>query len=101
MSLAADSPLSAVTSVSTPIERNHAGLLIGAAHQARLTMSMRLLDTGFAGDVSGLLRITRGGEGYGGTGDEKTKLNDTSEADGKELLYHITAAGNVRVFERA
>lgn len=99
VTLAADTPLSAVTSVSSPLERNHASFLIGAAHESRLVMSLRLLDTGFAGDVSGVLRITKGDEGYG-TGEDVRDSGSTDEVDEKEVLYHIAADGNVRVFER-
>ena len=58
------------------------------AHQARLILSVRELDTGVARDVSGVLRIGRGGAGGEGT---------VKEA---ELLYFVLGDGGVRVFER-
>jgi elongator complex protein 6 len=57
-------------------------------------MSTRLLDSGTASDVSGVLRITPGG-GYDKDDDDmgETVLE-------KELLYHVLPDGNVTVFER-
>ena len=53
-------------------------------------MGLRLLDTGAAKDVSGVLRVTRGpdeGEGWG-------------EVDEREVLYFVGGDEGVRVFER-
>lgn len=58
------------------------------AHQARQILSVRELDTGVARDVSGVLRIGRGGD-EGGEGVEEA-----------ELLYFVAGDGGVRVFER-
>lgn len=58
------------------------------AHQARLLMGVRELDTGVARDVSGVLRIGRGG----GEGAE--------DVEEKEVLYFVGGDGGVRVFER-
>ena len=49
-------------------------------------MGLRLLDTGTAKDISGVLRVTRGPQG-----------DDLEE---KELLYFVGGDGGVRVFER-
>lgn len=54
-------------------------------------MSLRLLDTGTARDVSGVIRI--------GVGDAETPKEDT-QFDAKELLYFVGGDGNVKVFER-
>lgn len=51
-------------------------------------MSLRLLDTGFAADVSGVLRITKGNE------------QDSLNVEEKELLYYIGGDSSVKVFER-
>lgn len=51
-------------------------------------MSVRELDTGAARDISGVLRIGRGG----GEGAE--------DIDEKEVLYFVGGDGGVRVFER-
>ncbi|KAF2839053.1 hypothetical protein M501DRAFT_1003602 [Patellaria atrata CBS 101060] len=106
ISLAADSPLisSSISdpTISTPLERNHAGFAIGMAHQARFVMSLRLLETGFAKDVSGVIRITVGDrDDYE---DEETRGNasgESSELVEKEVLYHVGRDGGVNVFERS
>jgi elongator complex protein 6 len=54
-------------------------------------MSLRLLDTGTARDVSGVIRI--------GVGDAETAKWDL-QMEAKELLYFVGGDGNVRVFER-
>ncbi len=76
----------------TPLEINHAAFLLSVAHQADLVMSLRLLDTGTARDVSGVIRISVG-EGI-----------DQDEVDaklqGRELLYFVGGDGAVKVFER-
>lgn len=56
-------------------------------------MGVRALETGAARDVSGVLRITRGG-GWG--------WEEEGEGMGREveLLYLVGRDGNVKVFER-
>ena len=73
----------------TPLETNHTALIIGLAHQANVVMALRMLDTGAARDVSGVLRITRGA------------LWEGEEAvDEKELLYYVGGEGSVKTFSR-
>ena len=96
LTLAADSPLIHNASVSgpqvsTPIETEHAAFTIGLAHRARSVMQLRILETGAATDVSGVLRISRGG-GWSNGPEE--------QLDEKELLYYIQRDGGVRVFGR-
>ncbi len=64
------------------------------AHQARVILSVRGLDTGVARDVSGVLRVSRGG-GYGGGEDD-----GEGEVEERECLYFVGGDGGVRVFER-
>ncbi|KAJ5711039.1 hypothetical protein N7488_005195 [Penicillium malachiteum] len=95
LTLAADSPLVHNASVSgnqgaTPVEGEHASFAIGLAHRARSVMQLRTLETGAARDVSGVLRISRGGGISSGA--------DT--LDEKELLYYIQRDGGVKVFGR-
>lgn len=59
-------------------------------------MGVRALETGAARDVSGVLRITRGG-GYGGWEEEEDGTEMGREV---ELLYLVGRDGNVKVFER-
>lgn len=86
MTLSADEPL--VAGQTTRLEREHAALVLSAVHEAELVLSLRLLDTGTAKDVSGVVRITRGG------GEERRAVEE------REYLYHVLGDGGVRVFER-
>lgn len=94
----ADTPL--MQSPTTPLEVSHAALVMGMAHQASLVMSVRELDTGVAKDVSGVLRITRGG----GEGDDeglgKEEVVEMEVREPRECLYLVGGDGGVRVFER-
>lgn len=76
VTMAADEPL--VQTQATTLEREHASLALGLAHAADEVVSLRKLDTGAAGDVSGVLRVGK-------------------EA---EVLYHIGGDGSVKAFER-
>ncbi|KAJ5668258.1 uncharacterized protein N7477_006828 [Penicillium maclennaniae] len=92
VTLAADSPLihNASTSghqTATPVESEHAALAISLAHRARSVMQLRTLETGAARDVSGVLRISRGGG-----------ADDSLEE--RELLYYIQRDGGLTVFGR-
>lgn len=87
----ADFPL--LQSLETPLEVEHAAFVTGLASHARFLMSLRLLDTGAAKDVSGVLRITRGSMmDY-----EESMENEIEE---KEVLYLVSGDGSVKVFER-
>lgn len=78
--MSADDPL--LHTQTTALEKEHAAFVLGQAHAAERVVSLRMLDTGTARDVSGVVRIT--GEG---------------EAEG-EWLYFVGGDGGVRVFER-
>ncbi|KOS18308.1 hypothetical protein ESCO_003237 [Escovopsis weberi] len=81
LALAADYPL--VHGQATELERSHAALVLAQAHAADAVLGLRMLDTGVARDVSGVMRISeRDGGG------------------GREYLYHVGGDGGVRVFER-
>ncbi|CAG7562282.1 unnamed protein product [Fusarium equiseti] len=84
LTLSADTPL--VAAQVTTLEREHASLVLSTAHAADAVLALRMLDTGTAKDVSGVVRITGSGiEGMGGA---------------VEYLYHVVADGGVKVFER-
>ena len=57
-------------------------------------MSLRLLDTGTARDVSGVVRITAGDEVEVDDRDIQGRIEE------KELLYFVAGDGGVKVFER-
>ncbi|OMP88692.1 hypothetical protein BK809_0005413 [Diplodia seriata] len=84
------------SSSNTPLEAGQAALVVGLAHVADWVMSLRLLDTGFAADVSGVLRVTRGDNGDG----EEDEDGEEHGMEEKEVLYYIGGDGSARVFER-
>ena len=92
ITLSADQPL--VSENQTPLEMDHAAFLLSTAHQADLIMSLRLLDSGTARDVSGVLRITLGEQSTEEAQDTHGRAEET------ELLYFVGGDGGVKVFER-
>ncbi|KAF8470215.1 hypothetical protein BDZ91DRAFT_41061 [Kalaharituber pfeilii] len=81
------------------IETSHSAFLTTAVHNATIVVSLRLLDTGVAKDVSGVMRVTIGGDGeeeeeeWGGKGQGR-------EVEEKEVLYYVADVGGVEVFDR-
>jgi elongator complex protein 6 len=92
LTFSADNPL--VSNQRTPLELNHAAALLGTAHEADFIISLRLLDSGTARDVSGVVRITAGKQALGMSEDTRGKVEE------KELLYFVGGDGGVKVFER-
>lgn len=73
--------------------------MTGLAHQASRVVQLRGLDTGAARDVSGVLRVSKGGGGpVPGPWDEAGVEGD-DEGEG-EWLYQIKGDGSVRVWGR-
>ncbi|KAJ6264162.1 hypothetical protein Dda_0304 [Drechslerella dactyloides] len=87
-----DSTLTHTSPSSTPLELSHANLLLSLSHTADAILSLRLLDTGVAKDISGVLRVTRGAGNLWRDG-------NAGVVEEKELLYHEADAG-VRIFAR-
>ncbi|KAK8070834.1 hypothetical protein PG997_011037 [Apiospora hydei] len=85
VTLAADEPLLSAQTIT--LEKEHAAFAISFAHAADMIISLRMLDTGTAKDVSGVLRVAQRGV-YANVGEDR------------ELLYFIAGDGGVRVFER-
>lgn len=81
ITLAADDPL--LHTQTTTLEREHAALVLVQAHAAGRVLALRMLDTGTAKDVSGVVRIT-----------------GQLENEGREYLYYVAGDGSVKVFER-
>ncbi|KAK3637768.1 hypothetical protein LTR56_011974 [Elasticomyces elasticus] len=99
LSVSADLPLlAAATSdmdrIPSPLEIECAAFVVQQAHMSRFVMSVRELDTGAAKDISGVLRVTRGGAAY----DEDEE--DSDEVKEMEALYLVQKDGNAKVFER-
>ena len=64
-------------------------------------MGVRVLDTGVARDVSGVVRVTEQRAGWMGLGlDGDDGRGDGEGGKGKEFLYQVKGDGGVRVFER-
>lgn len=103
ITLSADLPLTGVsdrqlsqnahTQPPTPLELASASFLTQQAHAARTVMSVRELGTGAAKDVSGVLRITRGGD----VADDGEASKGVREI---EALFLVARDGGVKVFER-
>ncbi|GJN67316.1 hypothetical protein VFPFJ_00513 [Purpureocillium lilacinum] len=92
LTLAADDPL--LHPQATSLEREHAALALSQVHAARTVMALRMLDTGAAKDVSGVVRITARG-----TDEDGGEAAGQAEGDA-EYLYYVAGDGGVRVFER-
>ncbi|QBZ66178.1 hypothetical protein PoMZ_13150 [Pyricularia oryzae] len=91
ITLSSDEPLVGLQQQTT-LEREHASLALSLAHEADVLLALRLLDTGTANDVSGVVRITRGGGSGGGNG--------RAPVEEHEYLYQVGGDGGVKVFER-
>lgn len=88
-------------SLASPLETEHAALIVTLAHQARLIMGTRPLDTGTARDISGVLQVSRGAAWDETADTDPTSQHQTlPDARGVELLYHAMSDGRVTVFER-
>ncbi|RDW86202.1 uncharacterized protein DSM5745_02844 [Aspergillus mulundensis] len=97
--ISADSPLihnasASAHHIATPLETEHAAFAIGLAHRAEMVMQLRNLETGAARDVSGVLRVSKGGA----WGQRDSAGQETWEE--KEVLYFVQRDGSVSVFGR-
>jgi elongator complex protein 6 len=93
LAVSSDGPLLHGTGISTtPLEQEHQALVAALAHQSRLVMQLRSLDTGTAKDISGVIRISHGG-GY------ENEMEEQVVAEG-EWLYKVSGDGSVRVWGR-
>ncbi|KKK13876.1 hypothetical protein P175DRAFT_0204072 [Aspergillus ochraceoroseus IBT 24754] len=100
VTISADSPLIHNASTfghqtSTPLEAENAAFAVGLAHRAEMVMQLRNLETGAARDVSGVLRVSKGGAW--GQRESETAQENWEE---KEVLYFVQRDGGVSVFGR-
>lgn len=65
-----------------------------------MIFSVRELETGAAKDVSGVFRITRGGDYFAVGGDDDDGDEDGDEVKEVELLYLLQRDGGLKVFQR-
>ena len=89
----------------TALEQTHTSLLTSLAHQARSVLQLRGLDTGRAKDVTGVVRVSRGGEWReeddgGRRGDEAEKDGEDGGKSEGEWLYFVGGGGDIKVWGR-
>ncbi|KAF1365894.1 hypothetical protein EJ07DRAFT_150373 [Lizonia empirigonia] len=100
--LHADTPLLTPSAPPQPLETAQYNFLTKVAHISRRVLGTRVLDTGVARDVSGVVRVTEQRVGWGDLGfegeDAKSDADDSGK--GREFLYQIKGDGSVKVFER-
>src|SRR5271155_3071899 len=83
------------SSNSTPLAQNQSILLTSLVHRAHSVISLRPLQTGTAKDVTGILRLTRGGAWY----NFNTALTrDSDETQEWEMLYRLED-GRAKLFK--
>ncbi|KKK16510.1 hypothetical protein ARAM_000423 [Aspergillus rambellii] len=100
VTISADSPLIHNASTfghqtSTPLEAENAAFAVGLAHRAEMVMQLRNLETGAARDVSGVLRVSKGGA-WG----QRESVTAQENWEEKEVLYFVQRDGGVSVFGR-
>ncbi|KAF1934275.1 uncharacterized protein M421DRAFT_51128 [Didymella exigua CBS 183.55] len=99
--LHADTPLLSPSAPAQPLEISQFNLLTKIAHMSARLIGTRVLDTGVARDVSGVVRVTEQRTGWQDLGLEEEGTSTEDDAGkGKEFLYQIKGDGSVKVFER-
>src|SRR5271155_4107145 len=96
ISLFADHTLLDFSPHSTSLSKNQSVLLTSLIHRAHSVIGLRSLQTGTAKDVTGVIRLTRGGAWY----DFDREQRDPDENEEWEMLYHIYD-GKIRLFRYA
>jgi elongator complex protein 6 len=97
----ADNPLLSLSTPPQPLELAHHNFLVKLGHMSRRIMGVRVLDTGVARDVSGVVRVTEQRTDWRGLGfEDEGEKSDADAGRGKEFLYQVKGDGSVRVFER-
>ena len=95
-----DNPLLSLSTPPQPLEWAHHNLLVKLAHMSRRILGVRVLDTGVARDVSGVIRITEQKNDWLGLTLDDGAKDGHDGGQGKEFLYQVKGDGSVRVFER-
>jgi elongator complex protein 6 len=97
----ADNPLLSLSTPPQPLEVAHHNLLVKCAHMSRRILGVRILDTGVARDVSGVIRVTEQRKQWFNFGFDIEENKDSDDSGrGKEFLYQVKSDGSVKVFER-
>lgn len=79
---------------STPLEVENSTLVRSLAYQSNWVFACRPLETGAARDVSGIIRVSRGGADSGNDEEDDSLLQDG------EWLYQVKGDGSVRAWTR-
>jgi elongator complex protein 6 len=95
----ADDALLSLSVPPQPLEIDGHNFLVKTAHMASRILSCRVLDTGYAKDVSGVLRVTENSTGLN-LEMQPSNGTDSEEKQGRELLYLVKGDGSVKIFER-
>ncbi|KAL5117751.1 hypothetical protein ACEQ8H_004361 [Pleosporales sp. CAS-2024a] len=99
----ADTPLLGLSTPPQPLQVAQHNFLVKMAHMSRRIVGVRVLDTGVARDVSGVVRVTEmrmDWRGIGQLGEKEQREGAAGDGRGKEFLYQVKGDGSVRVFER-
>ncbi|KAF1913647.1 hypothetical protein BDU57DRAFT_317560 [Ampelomyces quisqualis] len=94
----ADTPLLSLSTPPQLLELAHHNFLVKLGHMSRRILGVRVLDTGVARDVSGVVRVTQ--QELGWTDFAVSEGAGKESAQGTEYLYQVRGDGSVRVFER-
>lgn len=95
----ADDALLSLSTLPQPLEVDAHNFLVKVAHMSSRILSCRVLDTGLAKDVSGVLRVTENKIGLDLALPSDDERN-AEETQGRELLYLVKGDGSVKMFER-
>lgn len=95
----ADDALLTLSTSPQPLELDAHNFLVKTAHMSTRILSCRVLDTGVAKDVSGVLRVTENTAGPMLDLEQGAEVNAESK-HGRELLYLVKGDGSVKMFER-
>ncbi|KAF2997397.1 hypothetical protein E8E13_005098 [Curvularia kusanoi] len=101
--LHADTALVSESAPAQPLEIAQYNFVAKVAHMSARILGTRVLDTGVARDVSGVLRVTEQRLGWADLGlqDEgEGRGEDEEKGKGREFLYRVKGDGSVKVFER-
>lgn len=86
-----------------PLARENAAFMVSCVQMARWVVGCRMLGTGWAEDVSGVVRVTRGGcagEVVEGGEDSEGGEAESEEVKEGEWLYYVGGHGGVKVWGR-
>lgn len=97
--LPADDALLSLSTPPQPLEVDGHNFLVKTAHMSSRILSCRVLDTGVARDISGVLRVTKNPPAMTIALRQDGTTNG-EEKQGRELLYLVKGDGSVKIFER-